>query len=339
MSSSLSLSLPLSLSLCLSLESKSSFAVPFFGLRFSSTRNFVIFRTALPQEVKSSTTATDYIHSGIYSQTARPTQHINLQLYCIYIHTHTHTIIFIMMVTSYLWSSLQSLLRSLLQNLGLAGKQGNILLLGLDNAGKTTLLHRLKTGGEIRPFPPTDRPTLEEFQISTGRGVAGAGGTVLNLQAWDLGGHECVRYLWEDYVSTQVSAVLFVCDAADSERLEEAAYELDALVGEGLLQDIPVALLLNKCDLPQAMSTQEISERLEWERLKQEHWKKSSTSSSLQDETEEEEENGRSSRRRTSSSNGHVASSSQKEMMAVFRISVLNGEGYQDAFRWISTFL
>lgn len=240
------------------------------------------------------------------------------------------------MVTAYLWSSLQSLLRSLLQSLGLAGKQGNLLLLGLDNAGKTTLLHRLKTGGDIRPFPPTDRPTLEEFQISTTRRMGGStnnstttgGGGTLSFTAWDLGGHECVRYLWEDYVSTQVSAVLFVCDAADSERLEEAAYELDALVCEGLLQDLPVALLLNKCDLPHAMSTEEITERLEWERLKQEHWKKSSLN---------ENNDGAEGQGNGTSSNGHA--SKQKEMMAVFRISVLNGEGYHDAFRWISTFL
>jgi GTP-binding protein SAR1 len=194
---------------------------------------------------------------------------------------------------SFLWQSLSSLLRSLLQSLGLAGKEGSLLLLGLDNAGKTTLLHRLKTGGDIRPFPPTDRPsTQEEFTLEG-----------IQFSAWDLGGHEAVRHLWEDYVSTQVSAVLFVLDAADSERLEEAAYELDALVG--LLQGIPVALLLNKCDLPAAMGTAEICERLEFARLQQEHGNEQP----------------------------------QKEQMAVFRISVLKGEGYQDAFRWIGGFL
>ena len=215
------------------------------------------------------------------------------------------------MVATYLWDTFQQLLSSLLYNLGLQGKEGSLLLLGLDNAGKTTLLHRLKTGGEIRPFPPTDRPALEEFSISTSssRGA-------LKFTAWDLGGHEAVRHLWQDYVSTQVSSILFLVDAADTERLEEAAYELDALVGEGLLQGIPVALLLNKCDLPEALSTAEICRRLEFSRLVAEH--------AAADGTEDD-----------SSATPHK----QKELMAVFRISVLKGEGYQDAFRWISGFL
>lgn len=203
------------------------------------------------------------------------------------------------MVVSYIWQSLTSLVRSLLQTLGLAGKEGSLLLLGLDNAGKTTLLHRLKTGGDIRPFPPTDRPAMDEFTVKTGATQE------LHFTAWDLGGHEAVRHLWEDYVNDQVSAVLFLVDASDEGRLEEASYELDALVGEGLMRGIPVAVLLNKCDLPNAMETAVIAQKLEFDRLKSEH----------------QQEEG------------------DSEQMAVFRISVLKGEGYQDAFRWISGFL
>ena len=92
------------------------------------------------------------------------------------------------MVAAYLWDTLQSILRTFLQSLGLQGKEGSLLLLGLDNAGKTTLLHRLKTGGDIRPFPPTDRPTLEEFRVRTGP-------SELKFTAWDLGCHEAVSRL------------------------------------------------------------------------------------------------------------------------------------------------
>jgi hypothetical protein len=66
-----------------------------------------------------------------------------------------------------IFSWLSSLLSSLLASLGLAEKNGTILLLGLDNAGKTTLLHRLRTG-TVQHFPPTDRPNRETFEVEGG---------------------------------------------------------------------------------------------------------------------------------------------------------------------------
>ena len=70
-------------------------------------------------------------------------------------------------------SWLSSLLSSLLASLGLSEKKGTILLLGLDNAGKTTLLHRLRTG-TVQHFPPTDRPNRETFEVEGG----------VTFQAW-----------------------------------------------------------------------------------------------------------------------------------------------------------
>jgi GTP-binding protein SAR1 len=186
--------------------------------------------------------------------------------------------------------ALNRLLDALWSSLGLTGRQGSLLLLGLDNAGKTTLLHRLRTG-DIRSFPPTDRP----HHVDAPFYIQG-----IQFQAWDLGGHEAVRHLWEDYVTEKVSAVLFLVDANDSTRLEEAAYELDALIGEQMLADLPVAILLNKCDMPNAMATTEICERIEFK--------------ALQDMQGEKK-------------------------LQIFRISVLKGEGYQEAFRWIGGFL
>ena len=188
---------------------------------------------------------------------------------------------FILESISWLWSSL-------LQSLGLAGKKGSLLVLGLDNAGKTTLLYTLASAEDAtRSFPPTDRPALNEFRT---------GG--IQFSAWDLGGHEAVRHMWQDYVCEQVSAVVFLVDAADTERLEEAAYELDALVvGDKTLEGIPIAVLLNKCDLDDALSTEEVCERIEWETL--------------------------------------VREQGGPEMMGMFRISVLKGEGYHKAFRWV----
>lgn len=184
----------------------------------------------------------------------------------------------------------RSLWESLLSSLGLGGgKEGTLLLLGLDNAGKTTLLHRLRSG-ELKHFPPTDRPyQTEKFSPSPG----------LSFQAWDLGGHEAVRHLWEDYVC-ECSAVLFLVDATDANRLEEASFELDALIGEGIVEDVPIAILFNKCDLPEALPSKELCQKLSYD---------------------------------------EIVKVQGQDKVSVFRISVLRGEGYHQAFRWVASFL
>lgn len=183
---------------------------------------------------------------------------------------------------------LTNLLNSLLTSLGLSEKKGTILLLGLDNAGKTTLLHRLRTGS-VQPFPPTDRPHLETFAIDGG----------VQFAAWDLGGHEAVRHLWEDY-ACDCNAVVFLVDATDYQRFDEVRDELDALIAEGTVEGVPVAVLLNKCDLDAAQPSDSVAGSIGFEELCMRHG---------------------------------------EEMMTMFRISVLRGEGYQDAFKWIASFL
>ncbi|TKR80093.1 hypothetical protein L596_014222 [Steinernema carpocapsae] len=76
----------------------------------------------------------------------------------------------------------------ILHYFGLAQKQGRILLLGLDNAGKTTLMHVLKEGS-ISAHVPTCHATSEEFTL---------GGVRLTL--FDLGGHVQVRRVWREYL-------------------------------------------------------------------------------------------------------------------------------------------
>lgn len=182
-----------------------------------------------------------------------------------------------------------SMWESLMTSLGLGGgKEGTLLLLGLDNAGKTTLLHRLRTG-DVKHFPPTDRPYQSDKFTFQG----------LTFQAWDLGGHEAVRHIWEDY-ACECSAVIFIVDATDVNRIEEASFELDALIGEKLVEGIPIAVLFNKCDLPEAIPSAEICQKMNFDELVKMHG---------------------------------------EDKVSAFRISVLRGEGYQQAFRWVATFL
>eukprot|EP00736_Rhodelphis_marinus_P013779 Rmarinus@m.24632 len=139
---------------------------------------------------------------------------------------------------------------SLLAQLGLWKKSASILIIGLDNAGKTTLLYRLKTG-KVMMHLPTQRPKLEEFEVGA-----------LKVRAFDVGGHENVRRVWSTFYDN-LSAIIFILDSVDRERFEEAADELAAVLEEEGIQSVPIAVLANKCDLQTAASKLEVVDRLE----------------------------------------------------------------------------
>lgn len=138
-------------------------------------------------------------------------------------------------------------------------KEIRILILGLDNAGKTTLLYRLKIG-EVVTTIPTIGFNVESVTYKN-----------LNFNVWDLGGQTSIRPYWRCYYAN-TAAVVFVIDSTDIERLDTAAGELRAMLDEDELRDAALLVFANKQDQPGAKGAGDISEALRLGELKDRNW-------------------------------------------------------------------
>lgn len=133
------------------------------------------------------------------------------------------------------------------------------MILGLDNAGKTTILRKF-CGEDISTIEPTLGFNIKTLQH---------GGYTLNF--WDIGGQKSIRAYWRNYFE-QTDGLIWVVDSADRIRLEQCR---DALLD--LLQQDGASLLIfaNKQDIEGALSSEEIATVLELdsnERYKNRHW-------------------------------------------------------------------
>jgi small GTP-binding protein len=138
-------------------------------------------------------------------------------------------------------------------------RETRCLMLGLDAAGKTTVLYRLKIGEPI-----TTIPTIG-FNVET---IEYKG---FNMNIWDVGGQTRIRDLWRHYFHN-TQGLVFVVDSNDVTRIDEARETLDNLLQEDELRDAVVLVYANKQDLPNAVKPRELAERLKLNKLGSRSW-------------------------------------------------------------------
>ncbi|VDL77104.1 unnamed protein product [Nippostrongylus brasiliensis] len=134
------------------------------------------------------------------------------------------------------------------------GLEGNLAeslwCVGLDNAGKTTVLYKLKLG-EVITTIPTIGFNLETVEYRN-----------VSFTVWDVGGQQRIRALWK-YYFRDTQAIIFVVDSSDTDRMEEARNEIHALIEDSELHGAAVLVFANKQDLPNAMDATEVSKALD----------------------------------------------------------------------------
>ncbi|KAI0092482.1 ADP-ribosylation factor family-domain-containing protein [Irpex rosettiformis] len=139
-------------------------------------------------------------------------------------------------------------------------KEMRILFLGLDNAGKTTILKKLN-GEDITGISPTLGFNIKTF-------VHGR----YTLNVWDVGGQRTLRPYWRNYFE-QTDAIVWVVDSGDRMRMKDCKEELHSLLLEDRLAGASLLIFANKQDIPGTMSTAEIREALDLSSIKSHQWR------------------------------------------------------------------
>nr|ANM86091.1 ADP-ribosylation factor 1 [Stygiella incarcerata] len=138
-------------------------------------------------------------------------------------------------------------------------KELRILMVGLDAAGKTTILYKLKLG-EIVTTIPTIGFNVETVEYKN-----------INFTVWDVGGQDKIRPLWRHYYSN-TQGLIFVVDSNDRDRISDAHDELHRMLSEDELRDAVLLVFANKQDLPHAMSVPEIRDKLGLPSIRNRKW-------------------------------------------------------------------
>ena len=142
---------------------------------------------------------------------------------------------------------------------GQSDQEARLLVLGLDNSGKTTILKKL-SDEDITHIMPTQGFNIKSLMRDG-----------FKLNVWDIGGQKSIRPYWRNYYD-QTDALIYVIDSADRRRMDEAGVELTQLLDEERLSHVPLLVMANKQDLLNALSEEEISVELGLNELRDRIW-------------------------------------------------------------------
>jgi len=134
-----------------------------------------------------------------------------------------------------------------------------LLMLGLDAAGKTTILYKMKLNETVNTIP-TIGFNVETLQYKN-----------IEFQAWDIGGQFKLRNLWSHYFDN-TQGLIYVVDSNDADRIAESREALHMIISDESMNGVPILVYANKQDLPNAMSIPQVSEQLGLTQMRDRKW-------------------------------------------------------------------
>ena len=135
-----------------------------------------------------------------------------------------------------------------------------IIILGIQNAGKTTILYQLSLGQLVKTTP-TIGSNVEELIYEN-----------VKFQAWDLGGQESTRSVWDVYYMN-TDGVIYVIDSQDENNYEESKNQFHKIIKNSALKNATILIYANKQDLPGAKSVEQIIKDYQLDNIKNHSWK------------------------------------------------------------------
>jgi len=138
-------------------------------------------------------------------------------------------------------------------------KEIRTLILGLDAAGKTYYLYKVKLGESVTTVP-TIGFNVEDLTYKNKK-----------FTFWDVGGGSKIRLLWRHYYQN-TKAIIFMVDSSDGDRMDENKELIYQIANEEELRGVPILIVANKQDRDGAMNTSEIAEKLKLFSLNNHAW-------------------------------------------------------------------
>lgn len=138
-------------------------------------------------------------------------------------------------------------------------KAFKILMVGLNAAGKTRMLYKMKSHEDVATMP-TIGFNLETVEYKDKQ-----------FEIYDIGGHEKVRQLWQKYCR-DCHGIMFVVDCSDRLRIQEAKQMLVDVLADDELREAVLLVYANKTSFPNAMAVDEVTEELGLNTLENRNW-------------------------------------------------------------------